>query len=177
MELCLTLVNVSVPSAPGAGFSGAGLGESVEIAGVVWNQLYEKVFQHPGEPIVRHDPDAKPRATGVRNVQALDGDPFRQLSKLVGAPGSESLPTGSSVPIGVDDNTQGFKPRCPDLNLDNPWLQDLVDAAVRLDKHGVLRGLIRPHDAMRFHEVRNHALVRLALNEQLPGMVSRRQVT
>lgn len=74
VKLRLSRVDMPERSTSVLRLGNATLSQFVQVACSVRNELNEEVFQHPGELIVRHDPDTETRAVGVNHLQTLRGD-------------------------------------------------------------------------------------------------------
>ena len=101
-KLRLPLVDVPERSTLASGLASATLSQFVQNARIVRNQLDQKILQHPGEPVVRHDPDAEPREAGVDDLQAIGRNLVRQLRKLTATPSPELIPAGRGVTVSID---------------------------------------------------------------------------
>lgn len=140
------------------------------------NQSDKPVLNHSFQAIVRHDPDAEPWATRMKDLQAFCRNLVRQIRELAVAPCFEIVLTSAGVTVRIDSDPQSFESRGSQFGLNDSRLQDLVDAPERISEYRGL-GRIRPRDTVRFHQAGDHAAVRVALHEQLPGRVRSGQLT
>ena len=113
VNLRLRPVDVLEWSTPAFRVSNAIPGQFVHRTRLFRNQSDKPVLEHPPEAIVRHDPDAEPRAAGMHDLQAYGGNLVRQIRELVAAPGSEINPTDGGVTVRIDHDAQSFESRGP----------------------------------------------------------------
>ena len=165
MHVCLGCMRRLELCSSFGGLFGALLGQSEQTLGRARNQLGEEILEHPGRPVVRHDPHTETRPPASGHLEALLRNGCRQRWEALLAAVADSSPLLVRIAVGVDYGPQRFKARCRQLAFYGAGLQHLFDAIARLDVDD--RPTVRvPRNAVGFQEERHDALVRIALDKQ-----------
>ena len=66
------------------GLGDALFGQLVQTPGILRNQPDQQIFQHPGKPVVGHDPDTETHiAFGMNDLQPTPRDPVGQMLEFI----------------------------------------------------------------------------------------------
>ena len=151
------------------------LGQFVQVPRLGWDQLNEEVLQHPGESVVRHDPDSEAWTIGMNDLQPACWHLLRQRRKLIVNAALDLIPSFGCVTVCIYDNTWRLKSRGSYFGPDHARFQQLFYAAIRLDMDNRLSRNL-PFNTVALNQKRNHTFVGIALYQQLPRVGWRRQL-